>query len=471
MPHHGRPALHRVCDTVSGVNWRPTRFADELMLARHACCVCHVISSTTVLLPCFHALCEQCQAGSVVEDGGSACPLDGELFCEDELQKLQLPDRKKPNLKAYCWNEAHGCDFVGPLAMLLQHFEKECAFHTSRCQRCSENIPNARLAAHYMGGCCASNLSSAMLAESSPQSQPAAATRDVTPTARGVEVPAGNAYEDEIPTLQSQVNELTQATRTQGAQLQELNATLAVSLQTMNAAVVAAAEKFSEAIGAAPQQHERMLASREEDSSRSQEAEATASDSGVLVSLQGEATDILRNLENLTVQSRLYLERLLSAHNDTIRIPEAHISIISQRRGMRTHEDSGTCTSSCENVNEIVYLMVVSDVRDLEEHRNPRVVCRLGCRRAWCSVAFGKVLRNGVPQWGLRLIWSTCSTSSSLPHVVYVKSAKPHPCHYDFVRRQEDYDPRQQVYFLRYFTRTKFTEHSLQVHICIHDCE
>ncbi|KAH7974929.1 hypothetical protein HPB49_021522 [Dermacentor silvarum] len=373
MPHHGRPALHRVCDTVSGVNWRPTRFADELMLARHACCVCHVISSTTVLLPCFHALCEQCQAGSVVEDGGSACPLDGELFCEDELQKLQLPDRKKPNLKAYCWNEAHGCDFVGPLAMLLQHFEKECAFHTSRCQRCSENIPNARLAAHYMGGCCASNLSSAMLAESSPQSQPAAATRDVTPTARGVEVPAGNAYEDEIPTLQSQVNELTQATRTQGAQLQELNATLAVSLQTMNAAVVAAAEKFSEAIGAAPQQHERMLASREEDSSRSQEAEATASDSGVLVSLQGEATDILRNLENLTVQSRLYLERLLSAHNDTIRIPEAHISIISQRRGMRTHEDSGTCTSSCENVNEIVYLMVVSDVRDLEEHRNPRV--------------------------------------------------------------------------------------------------
>ncbi|XP_049512741.1 uncharacterized protein LOC119431184 isoform X4 [Dermacentor silvarum] len=99
MPHHGRPALHRVCDTVSGVNWRPTRFADELMLARHACCVCHVIPSTTVLLPCFHALCEQCQAGIVVEEGGSACPLDGELFCEDELQKLQLPDRKKPNLK------------------------------------------------------------------------------------------------------------------------------------------------------------------------------------------------------------------------------------------------------------------------------------------------------------------------------------------------------------------------------------
>nr|XP_054924877.1 TNF receptor-associated factor 6-like [Dermacentor andersoni] len=99
MPDHGRRTLHRVCDSVSGVNWRPTRFVDELMLTRYACCVCHVIPSTTVVLPCCHALCEQCQRGSVVQDGGCVCPLDGEPFSEDECQKQQLPERKKQNLK------------------------------------------------------------------------------------------------------------------------------------------------------------------------------------------------------------------------------------------------------------------------------------------------------------------------------------------------------------------------------------
>nr|XP_054924876.1 uncharacterized protein LOC126527642 isoform X3 [Dermacentor andersoni] len=280
MPDHGRRALHRVCDSVSGVNWRPTRFVDELMLTRYACCACHVIPSTTVVLPCCHALCEQCQRGSVVQDGGCVCPLDGEPFCEDECQKWQLPERKKQNLKAHCWNEAHGCDFVGPLAALLGHFEADCAFHTSPCQRCGENVPNAQLAAHYIGGCSANNLSSATLVESSTRGEAAAsssATGDVTATAQGIEGKTEYLYEDDIPALQSQVNELTEAARSQGALLQELNATMALSLQTLNASVVAATAKFSDAIGEASQLHQRILASREEESSRADEAEATAS--------------------------------------------------------------------------------------------------------------------------------------------------------------------------------------------------
>nr|XP_054925031.1 uncharacterized protein LOC129380205 [Dermacentor andersoni] len=99
MPDHGRRAFHRVCNSVSGVNWRPTRFVDELVVDRYACGVCHVIPSTTVVLLCGHALCEQCQRGSVIQDGGSVCPLDGEPFCEDSCQKLQLPEKKKQNLK------------------------------------------------------------------------------------------------------------------------------------------------------------------------------------------------------------------------------------------------------------------------------------------------------------------------------------------------------------------------------------
>nr|XP_050031753.2 TNF receptor-associated factor 5-like [Dermacentor andersoni] len=276
-------ALHRVYGSVSGVNWRPTRFVDELVLTRYACSVCAVIPSTTFVLPCCHALCGQCLAGSVAQDGGSVCPLDGELFCEDECQKCQLPERKKRNLKAHCWNERHGCDFVGPLAVLLEHFEAECGFHTSPCQRCGEDIPNAKLAAHHIGGCGAGSFSSALLAESSHRAQAKpprkGAAGDVTATAHGIEGHTGNPYEDEIPALQSQVNELTEAARAQSAQLQDLNATLAVSLEALNAAVFAAAEKLTDAIAEASQLLEHVRASREEESSRSHEDEASASDS------------------------------------------------------------------------------------------------------------------------------------------------------------------------------------------------
>ncbi|KAH7974498.1 hypothetical protein HPB49_016061 [Dermacentor silvarum] len=261
MPDHGRRVLHRVCDSVSGVNWRPTRFADESTLNHYACCVCHVIPSTTVLLPCSHALCEQCRAGSAVQDGGSVCPLDGEPFCEDDCQKLQLPERKKQNLKAYCWNEAQGCNFVGPLSALLRHFEEECAFHTFPCQQCGENVPNSQLAAHYIGGC-------------SKGSSPGGATvvtDDIAAARQDVAEPWRNTYEDDISTLQSQVNELTQAARIQGAQLEELNAALAASLESLNANVALAAEKFSETISEASQTHQRMLTWKAEERSLARE--------------------------------------------------------------------------------------------------------------------------------------------------------------------------------------------------------
>ncbi|KAH7976497.1 hypothetical protein HPB52_014720 [Rhipicephalus sanguineus] len=102
MPHPVRlRTLHRVCDTVSGVNWRPTRFADELTVTRYACHVCRVIPSTTVVLPCAHGLCEQCHAGSPVQDGRRTCPLDGKSFGEKEYQKCQLLVKKEDLENAY----------------------------------------------------------------------------------------------------------------------------------------------------------------------------------------------------------------------------------------------------------------------------------------------------------------------------------------------------------------------------------
>ncbi|XP_037554589.2 uncharacterized protein LOC119431190 isoform X2 [Dermacentor silvarum] len=412
MPDDGRRALHRVCDSVSGVNWRPTRFADDLMLTRYACCVCHVIPSTTIVLPCCHALCEQCQAGSVVQDGGSVCPLDAEPFCEDECQKWQLPERKKQNLKAYCWNEAHGCNFVGPLAALLRHFEEECAFHTFPCQQCGESVPNSQLAAHYIGGC-------------SKGSWPGGATvvtDDVAAARKDVAEPRRNTYEDDISTLQSQVNELTQAARIQGAQLEELNAALAASLESLNGNVALAAEKFSEIIGEASQTHQRMLSWKAEERSLAKESEGIgrASRSDAETPWREETRDILRNLEICARESLSFLEciyRVLKkpdACYGTIQVFPVPPRIDNPTAGM---DDS--CSPSCVKVKESVYLAFVSNPRRLLKTVE-LVATTLHRRGAWCRVCFGLLPRPAC-EYGLGFYWhSEQGTISNMPCVVRV---------------------------------------------------
>ncbi|KAH6921858.1 hypothetical protein HPB50_018926 [Hyalomma asiaticum] len=153
----GGRVLHRLCDARHGANWRPVRLVDESTLAPYACCVCLVIPSTTVVLPCLHAVCEQCLTGCVNQDGGRVCPMDLEPFSEDECQKLNISAKTKKNLKAHCWNADKGCEFTGTMDALLRHYGKECAFHAFQCALCQRTILRIDLAAHYVSGCAESN--------------------------------------------------------------------------------------------------------------------------------------------------------------------------------------------------------------------------------------------------------------------------------------------------------------------------
>ncbi|KAL3198139.1 hypothetical protein MRX96_014481 [Rhipicephalus microplus] len=146
--------LRRVRDSdVPGVNWRPTLFAEEF-LHPHACCLCQVIPRNTILLPCTHALCDTCERGSLRRNGtGGTCPLCGENFEEDECQGIKISPKKASNLKAYCWNHAHGCRFVDVLPAVLQHYEQDCSYHSTPCLSCGESVPQRDLPKHYRSGC------------------------------------------------------------------------------------------------------------------------------------------------------------------------------------------------------------------------------------------------------------------------------------------------------------------------------
>ncbi|XP_070376877.1 uncharacterized protein [Dermacentor albipictus] len=436
MPDHGRRALHRVCDSVSGVNWRPTRFVDELVVARYACCVCHVIPSTTVVLPCGHALCEQCQRGSVIQDGGSVCPLDREPFGEDGCQKQHFPERKKQNLKAYCWNEAQGCNFVGPLADLLRHFEAECAFHSLPCQGCGKNIPNAHLAAHYIGGCSNGSLPGGATV----------VTDDIAAARQDVEEPRKNTYEDDISTLQSQVNELTQAARIQGVPpLEELNATLVASFMSLNANVALAAEKFSDIIGDISQAHLRLLSGNAEESSLARENEAIrrASHSDAKTAWREETRDILRNLEICARESVSSIQCVYRTVNTADEpFPTVEVYPVSPTTEESTARMGDSSSPSCAEVKETVYLMFVSNPERSDQLCFVPAQASFRRRGAWCKVIFGT--KYGRHSSALEFRWcSEQRTIGNMPRVVRVSIL--HKGSYIALPLVEECNPLQQV--------------------------
>ncbi|KAH7975954.1 hypothetical protein HPB52_006852 [Rhipicephalus sanguineus] len=91
MPHLRR--VHSFRDhPFAGVNWRPTRFVDEVPSSR-VCGLCRMIATRTVLLPCSHILCQSCHAASP-QGGSSLCPLDQEPFEEAQCFCYVFSTRK-----------------------------------------------------------------------------------------------------------------------------------------------------------------------------------------------------------------------------------------------------------------------------------------------------------------------------------------------------------------------------------------
>ncbi|XP_049513783.1 E3 ubiquitin-protein ligase PDZRN3 isoform X23 [Dermacentor silvarum] len=231
MPDHGTGRVHRFRDhVVAGVNWRPTRFVDEVPNSR-VCGLCRMIPKQTVLLPCSHALCQSCHAASF-EGGVGHCPLDREPFEEAECFGYQFPTRKANTLKVYCWNETHGCEYTGTIDRMLEHYENECTFHSVECLRCGERVQHSDLPKHYAAGCTAGV--PCAIAEYRRSEHTALTIEDVSAALEDLKAMLGDPNHDQLhPVIQSQLNELTEQVRNQEATFAEITRELRASEQNL----------------------------------------------------------------------------------------------------------------------------------------------------------------------------------------------------------------------------------------------
>ncbi|XP_050031407.3 uncharacterized protein [Dermacentor andersoni] len=203
-----------MCGFASGLNWRPVKFMQRLETTR-VCRLCGVVPQSIAVLPCAHLLCGSCLDGCASEDG-HACPLDKISFeAESDVSWVTFHQKHMEKLQVSCWNTHNGCDFVGTAGDLLEHFEKHCSFHATRCPRCRDAVLRKDLPRHYEVGC--SGVASLQLSAAGHVSSIDVSTRNAN------DEPAVDcSCHDMLTSIQGRVNDLAETlARLSSRQLQE----------------------------------------------------------------------------------------------------------------------------------------------------------------------------------------------------------------------------------------------------------
>ncbi|KAH9363962.1 hypothetical protein HPB48_017116 [Haemaphysalis longicornis] len=207
-------------NVVAGVSWRPTHFTEALPWM-YVCSLCGVVPERTLVSPCMHAFCEVCLVGNT---GGASldnvwqCPFDGCVCNVEVCLQFQLPPLTAGDFKAYCWNEARGCTFVGDLPSMLHHFDHDCSFHAVLCPRCGVQVPRVDLTIHQRHECSSTSASPDTTsgdADGQSMRYRALTLDDVTAAFEELKVALTSPGQEQLATIRGQLNDLQERVKIQ----------------------------------------------------------------------------------------------------------------------------------------------------------------------------------------------------------------------------------------------------------------
>lgn len=132
------------------LDWRRTCFLEPLPPSRY-CTYCSRVCATMMMLPCCHIICAGCYSQCTTRS--YTCALDAQTFRQQDVAVMPftIPDLAARHIK--CWNAKVGCTVSGPSFLILEHFHKDCLYHSVRCSRCGQAIPHGDVIAHLALGC------------------------------------------------------------------------------------------------------------------------------------------------------------------------------------------------------------------------------------------------------------------------------------------------------------------------------
>lgn len=137
----------------SGFDWRPTRFVNGIP-SNKVCSACGLVPSKSALLPCRHVLCGTCY--DVCGSGRKSCPVENEQFEGEDVVWTNFGKENLLSRKVQCWNARSGCDAVGSVSEILEHFDNQCNHHLVDCLRCHKKILHRDVIKHLSSSDCSS---------------------------------------------------------------------------------------------------------------------------------------------------------------------------------------------------------------------------------------------------------------------------------------------------------------------------
>ncbi|EEC19151.1 putative Tnf receptor-associated factor [Ixodes scapularis] len=136
------------------LNWKTVEFLLPMPVYR-ICSVCGVVPDMIFSLECAHVFCPTCMNEIMVNSPATVCPLDKLAFEDARVSRDSSSAEYVVSCKSYCLNKATGCNYVGPVSEMIEHYDSECSFHKVRCRVCKRSTTRANVLTHVRDGCSA----------------------------------------------------------------------------------------------------------------------------------------------------------------------------------------------------------------------------------------------------------------------------------------------------------------------------
>ncbi|KAH7983202.1 hypothetical protein HPB52_010166 [Rhipicephalus sanguineus] len=137
----------------TNLDWRPTQFVKVFPWNR-VCSICGLVPSVVAMLPCCSCiLCLPCYNRDAYDT--NRCPLDGELFQENDVVWSTFTKDTILKRRIRCWNADNGCKAKDVASAVLEHFTNDCEFHTVSCPSCRGKFLHQDVSNHMASVCTA----------------------------------------------------------------------------------------------------------------------------------------------------------------------------------------------------------------------------------------------------------------------------------------------------------------------------
>lgn len=74
--------------------------------------------------------------------------MDKEVYKAEDVIWSTFTRENLLRRKIQCWNSSSGCDVVGSVSEVVDHFQKDCRYHAVTCFRCKQSLAYKELLGH-----------------------------------------------------------------------------------------------------------------------------------------------------------------------------------------------------------------------------------------------------------------------------------------------------------------------------------